>query len=69
MKKRILKFRFPLVGALVGGVIGYLYYYFVGCAKGTCMITSSPKNSTIYGVVMGFLLVDLFVNRKKKKDL
>lgn len=25
-----------IVGAIVGGVGGYLYWYFIGCTSGTC---------------------------------
>ncbi len=59
MKQLILKNKFTLLGITVGAIAGYLYYYYVGCASGTCAITSSPFNSTIYGSVMGGLLVNI----------
>ncbi len=37
----------------LGGVGGFLYYYFIGCASGTCPITSNPYVSTGYGAMMG----------------
>lgn len=47
----------PLVAlALLGAVGGYLFYRFVGCASGSCAITSNPYISTIYGGVIGMLL-------------
>lgn len=49
-----------LAGILVGAVAGYLYWQFVGCVSGTCAITSSPVNSTLYGAVMGALLFSTF---------
>lgn len=49
-----------LAGILVGAVAGYLYWQFVGCLSGTCAITSSPVNSTLYGAVMGALLFSTF---------
>ncbi|MBK9448842.1 MAG: hypothetical protein IPN95_05420 [Bacteroidetes bacterium] len=49
-----------LVGVALGAVGGYLYYHFVGCASGSCAITSSPVNSTLYGAVMGGLLLNIF---------
>ena len=49
-----------LIGALAGAISGYMYYRLVGCASGTCAITSSPINSTVYGAVMGALLFSMF---------
>lgn len=48
-----------LIGAMVGGFMGYLYYYFIGCNTGTCAITSNPINSIIYGLLLGGLLTEL----------
>ncbi|MBA4153528.1 DUF6132 family protein [Flavobacterium sp.] len=53
------------IGVLVGAISGYLYYHFVGCASGTCSITSKPLNSTLYGSLMGGLLFNLFVKTEK----
>jgi Family of unknown function (DUF6132) len=53
-----------LSGVLLGAVAGYAYYYFVGCASGTCAITSKPLNSTLYGALMGGLLFNLFATKK-----
>jgi hypothetical protein len=36
-------------GILVGAVAGYLYYRYIGYNSGTCVITSKPLNSTLYG--------------------
>jgi len=38
-----------------GGIAGFAWYYFVGCATGTCPISSNPYVSTGYGVLMGAL--------------
>jgi Family of unknown function (DUF6132) len=54
------------IGIAIGAVAGYGYYYFVGCASGTCAITSKPLNSTVYGAVMGGLLFNMFVKDTKK---
>jgi hypothetical protein len=48
----------PVSGVLVGGTLGYLYYYFVGCTSGTCAITSSPISSIIAGGVLGLLITN-----------
>ncbi len=47
-------------GMIAGTVAGYLYYHFIGCNSGTCLITSQPVNSTLYGAVMGGLLLSMF---------
>lgn len=44
--------------AVAGGIIGYLYYYFVGCAGGSCGITSSPSSSTMVGAFFGYFLAN-----------
>ncbi len=44
------------IGVVVGAILGYLYYFFIGCRTGTCAITSSPVNSMVYGAVMGLIL-------------
>ncbi|MCF8293626.1 MAG: DUF6132 family protein [Chitinophagaceae bacterium] len=56
----LTKYRVTLVGLLVGALLGYVYYHFVGCASGTCAITSKPLNSTLYGALLGGLLFNLF---------
>lgn len=60
MKKYLNQNILTIIGVIVGGVAGYLYWHYVGCASGTCAITSKPFNSTIYGSLMGGLLLSLF---------
>ena len=50
----------------MGGLAGYAYYHFVGCASGTCPITSKPLNSSLYGALMGGLLFSSFKKKSKK---
>ena len=45
-----------IIGIAIGGTAGFLYYTFVGCASGTCPITSNPYGSVLYGAVMGALV-------------
>jgi hypothetical protein len=51
-----------IIGLVVGGIAGFAYYKFVGCASGTCPITSNPYVSTIYGALMGALGSNVFVH-------
>lgn len=55
---------FGLGGVLLGGLAGYAYYYYVGCASGTCPITSQPWTATLYGAVMGGLTFQSFTGKK-----
>jgi hypothetical protein len=49
----------------VGAIAGFLYWYYIGCTSGSCAITSSPVNSTIYGAIMGGLLLNMFIGSGK----
>jgi len=60
------KYKYIIIGVIIGSIAGYAYYYFVGCASGTCAITSKPLNSSLYGAMMGGLLADVFKNEKTK---
>jgi len=53
-------------GVLIGAIVGYLYYAEIGCLSGSCMITSKPLNSTLYGGLMGGLLFNTFIKSPKK---
>lgn len=68
MNSFIKKHRLKIVGLVVGAIVGYLYYYYVGCQSGTCAITSKPWNMTIYGSIMGLLLFDMFAVKGKSKS-
>ncbi|PWT78259.1 MAG: hypothetical protein C5B59_02220 [Bacteroidetes bacterium] len=56
----ISKYKLSLMGIAIGAAGGYAYYHFVGCASGTCPITSHPLNSSAYGALMGGLLFTSF---------
>ena len=47
----------PFLSIVIGGLGGYLYYYFIGCSSGSCPITSNPYLSIIIGGLFSFLLV------------
>ena len=59
MKKLVKANYLYIIGACIGAIAGYLYWQNIGCASGTCMITSKPLNSSIYGAVMGGLLSNI----------
>ncbi|HBX50855.1 MAG: hypothetical protein A2275_01165 [Bacteroidetes bacterium RIFOXYA12_FULL_35_11] len=62
------KNKLTILGAVVGALGGYLYFYFVGCSSGSCAITSKPLNSTLYGAIMGALLFNMFKKKTEKKN-
>lgn len=55
-----------LLGFIIGGISGYLYYQLVGCSNGTCPITSNPWITTIYFAFAGVLLT--YKKSAKKED-
>lgn len=66
MKNFIQRYGLAVLGVLLGGLGGFAYYYFVGCSTGSCAITSKPVNSSVYGMVMGYLLLTTFQKTKKQ---
>lgn len=65
MKDFFKKHWLRIAGILVGAMVGYIYYHYVGCLSGTCPITSNPYRMMIYGALVGYLLFDLFSKDKK----
>lgn len=59
------KYKITIIGIIIGAVGGYIYWHEIGCLSGTCSITSSPVNATLYGNLMGGLLVNIFQKEKK----
>lgn len=68
MKEFIKKHITKIIAILVGGIGGFSYYYFIGCASGICPITSNPYISVIYGAVLGYLFSDIFKKKKHEID-
>lgn len=58
-----------LIVMVLGGVSGFLYWNFVGCATGTCPITSHWYTNTLYGMLLGWLIGDLIESFIKKKPV
>ena len=60
MKKWIFQNKLYFIGALLGGLGGFLYWKYIGCLTGTCTITSRPLNSALYFAFFGAFLLGSF---------
>ncbi len=68
MNFNIKQFVIWAIAASIGSIAGFVYWYYIGCNSGSCAITSSPVNSSIYGGVMAILLVNVFDKQKTKPE-
>ena len=71
MKDFIRKHLIEIIFSVAGATGGFLYWKFIGCLSGTCIIKSVWYLSTIYGVIFGWLIgslgKDLVLSLKKEK--
>lgn len=67
MLNKLWTYKLTILGTVLGLIAGYAYYYYIGCASGTCAITSRPLNSTLYGGMMGGLFFSMFEKNTSKK--
>jgi len=66
--KRIFSIR-VLAGLLIGGALGFAYYYFIGCRGGSCPMWADPWRSTLIGMGFGaILLIDTKAKVDRKPD-
>jgi len=62
-----IKRRIPsIIGLIIGGIGGYIYYLTIGCSSGSCPITSNPWLSVLWGLILGYLIGDLFTKKKNE---
>jgi len=57
-----------VIGAVIGVIGGYIYYWKIGCVSGTCPLTSNPWFSMAWGGVLGYLIGDFFSKKPMKKN-
>ena len=71
MKDFLRKHLLVVISMLAGAIGGFLYWKFVGCLSGTCVIKSVWYLSTLYGIALGYvagsLIEELVVKFKKEK--
>lgn len=48
----------PFIAVVIGGILGYMYYHYIGCNSGSCGATSNPYVSTLWGGLLGLFLVN-----------
>ncbi len=62
--------KFTILFTLLGTVGGFLYWRYIGCLSGTCVIRSVWYWSTLWGAAVGYLTGDMlndFITKRKKK--
>lgn len=52
LKKKYTKM---ILYGVIGLLVGYAYYYFIGCYNGSCPITSKWYTSSLYGMIVGII--------------
>jgi hypothetical protein len=62
----ISRHKFTLVGAALGALGGYIYWYYWGCLDG-CTIRSVWWRMSLWGTVMGLLLGNMLDDYLKKR--
>lgn len=71
MKDFLRKHLLVVISMSAGAIGGFLYWKFVGCLSGTCVIKSVWYLSTLYGIALGYvagsLIEELVVKFKKEK--
>ncbi|MBI9067785.1 MAG: hypothetical protein JEZ09_10875 [Salinivirgaceae bacterium] len=54
-----------ILGTLGGGILGFSYWYFIGCTGGSCPLTSDPYKTTGMFALLGLLFAK---DKKEKKN-
>lgn len=67
MGKFLQKNRIQVIITCLGAISGFLYWRFIGCSSGTCVIKSVWYYSTLWGLLAGYLLGDITSGLLKKK--
>jgi len=57
-----------ILGVALGGIGGYFYWREIGCATGTCPITSKPLNSVLYFAGLGYVLAGILKSKLNQTD-
>lgn len=61
--------RIQIIFLLIGAVGGFLYWRFVGCNSGTCVIKSVWYWTTLWGAAVGYLVGDFIGDIVQKRNM
>lgn len=61
----MLRYKFVIIGLILGTVGGFLYWKYIGCMSGTCPLTSNWLIMIIYGALLGTTLGSIFIKNNK----
>jgi hypothetical protein len=68
MEKKWTRKRLPeIIGTVIGGAGGFLYWKYVGCASGTCVIKSNWYLMIPWGMLLGYLAGSLIGDIIRKR--
>ena len=67
MKKFIQNSGWQILGGIFGGIGGYFYWRDIGCATGTCPITSKPLNSIVYFAVLSYFMIGTIAKFREER--
>ena len=62
------KNKYTVFGTFLGFIGGFLYWHYIGCFSGTCIIQSNPYLSTLYGGFFGYFMFSSFKKSRKKAE-
>jgi hypothetical protein len=61
--------RIQIIFLLIGAIGGFLYWRFVGCNSGTCVIKSVWYWTTLWGAAVGYLVGDFIGDIVQKRNM
>jgi hypothetical protein len=56
--KTLIRYKWPVMGTLLGGIGGFVYWNEVGCLTGTCPLKSQWQTMVPYGMLLGYLVTN-----------
>lgn len=66
MKALLKKYTLPALGAILGAIAGYIYWYYWGCEDG-CSIRSVWWRMSLWEAVMGGLVLSMLQDWREKR--